>query len=71
MFQILYGWMAGFILPFTVFLGQKLDKLSEKSNLYQRNICCPPRLIKICTYILENMLFKIPGLGSTKTYVLL
>ena len=59
MFYILYGWMAGFILPFKVFLGQKLDKLSEKSNLYQRNICCPPRLIKMCTYILENMLFKI------------
>ena len=50
--------------------GQKLDKLSEKSNLYQRNICCPSRLMKNCTYILENMLFKIPGLGSTKTNVL-
>ena len=59
--------MAGFILPFKVFLGQKLDKLSEKSNLYQRNIFCPPRLMRICTYILENILFKIPGLGSTKT----
>ena len=70
MLHILYGWMAGFILYFKVFLGQKLDKLSEKSNLCQRNICCPPRLMKICTYILENMLFKIPGLGSTKTYVL-
>ena len=67
MFRILYGWMAGFILWFRVFWGQKLDKLSEKSNLYQRNICCPPRLMKMCTYILENMSFKIPGLGSTKT----
>ena len=36
MFHILYGWMAGFILPFKVFLGQKLDKLSEKSNLCQK-----------------------------------
>ena len=70
MFHILYGWMAGFILSFKVFWGQKLDKLSEKSNLYQRNTFCPPRLMKICTYILENILFKIPGLGSTKTYVL-
>ena len=70
MFHILHGWMAGFILPFKVFLGQKLDKLSEKSNLYQRNIICPPRLKNFCTYLLENMLFKIPGLGSTKTYVL-
>ena len=70
MFHILYGWMSGFILSFKVFLGQKLEKLSEKSNLYQRNIFCPPRLMKICTYILENMLFKIPGLGSTKTCVL-
>ena len=66
MFHILYGWMAGFILSFKVFLGQKLDKLSEKSNLYHRNIFCPPRLMKICTYILQNMLFKIPGLDSTK-----
>ena len=70
MFHILYGWMAGFPLSLKVFLGQKLDKLSEKSNLYQRNICCPPRLMKICTYILDNMLFIIPGLGSTKTNVL-
>ena len=70
MFHILYGWMAGFILSFKVFLGQKLDKLSEKSNLYQINICCPPRLMINCTYILENMLLKIPGLGSTKTNVL-
>ena len=30
MFHILYGWMAGFILSFKVFLGQKLEKLSEK-----------------------------------------
>ena len=59
--------MAGFILSFKVFLGQKLDKLSEKSKLYQRNTCCPPRLMKICTYILENILFKVPGLGLTKT----
>ena len=51
MFHLLYGWMAGFILSFKVFLGQKLDKFSEKSNLYQRNICCPPRLRPICTYI--------------------
>ena len=36
MFHILYGMMAGFILPFKVFLGQKLDKLSEKSNLCQK-----------------------------------
>ena len=69
MFHILYGWMAGSILSFKVFLGQKLEKLREKSNLYQRNIFCPPRLMKICTYILE-MSFKIPGLGSTKTCVL-
>ena len=67
MFHIMYGWMGGFILSFKVFWGQKLDKLREKSNLYQRNICCPPRLMKICTYILGNILFKIPGLGSTKT----
>ena len=66
MFHILYGWIAGFILSFKVFLGQKLDKLSERSIFYQRNICFPPRLMKICTYILENMLFKISGLGSTK-----
>ena len=70
MFHILYGWMAGFILSFKVFLGQKLEKLSEKSNLYQRNIFSPPRIMKICTYILENMLVKIPGLGSTITCVL-
>ena len=62
--------MAGLTLPFKVFFGQKLDKLSEKSNLYQRNIFCPPRLMKICTYILENILFKRPGLGPTKTCVL-
>ena len=31
MFHILYGWIAGFILSFKVFLGQKLDKLSERS----------------------------------------
>ena len=49
MFHTLYGWMAGFILPFKVFWGQKLDKLSEKSNLYQRNIFCPPRLMYIYT----------------------
>ena len=35
MFHILYGWMAGFILSFKVFLWQKLNKLNEKSNLYQ------------------------------------
>ena len=70
MFHILYGWMLGFILSFKVFLGQILDKLNEKSNLYQRNICCPPRLMKNCTYILKNMLFKIHGLGTTKTNVL-
>ena len=40
MFHILYGWMAGFILSFKVFLGQKLDKLSEKSNLSQKNTDC-------------------------------
>ena len=32
MFHILYGWMAEFILSFKVFLGQKLEKLIEKSN---------------------------------------
>ena len=68
MFHILYGWMAGFILSFKVFLGQKLDKLTEKRNLYHRNFFCPPRIMKICTYILENMLFKILWLGSTKTF---
>ena len=47
MIHILYGWMAGFILPFKVFFGQKLDKLSEKSNLCQKNTCCPPRLMTI------------------------
>ena len=62
--------MAGFILSFKVFLGQKLDKLSEKSNLYQRNICCPPRLMRICTYILENMFFNILVLAFTKTEAL-
>ena len=67
---MLYGWMAGFILSFKVFWGQKLDKLSEISNLYQRNIFCPPRLMEKSTFILENILFKITGLGSTKTYVL-
>ena len=63
MFHILYRWMAGFILSFKVFLGQKLDKLSEKSNLYKRLFFCPPMLMKSCTYILENMLFKIPRSG--------
>ena len=29
MFHILYGWMAGFI-------GQKIDKLSEKSNYVKK-----------------------------------
>ena len=62
--------MAGFILSFNVFLGQKLDKSSEKSNLYQRNIFCPLRLIKICTYILENMFFNILALALTKTEVI-
>ena len=62
--------MAGFILSFKVFFGQELDKLSEKSNLYQRNICCPPRLMRICTYILENMFFNILVLAFTKTEVL-
>ena len=38
MFHVLNGWMAGLILSFKVFLGQKLDKLNDKSNLYQRNI---------------------------------
>ena len=70
MFHILYGWMAGFVLSFKVFLGQKLDKLSEKSNLYQRHNCCPPRLMTICTYILENMFFNILALALTKTEVL-
>ena len=36
MFHILYGWMAGFILSFKVFWGQKLDKLSEKSHLCKK-----------------------------------
>ena len=62
--------MAGFILSFKVFLGQKFDKLSEKSNFYQKNTCCPPWLITICTYILENMFFNILALALTKTEVL-
>ena len=70
MFHILYGWMAGFILPFKVFLGRKLDKLSEKSNLCQRNTCCPPRLMTICTYMLGKMLFNILVLALTKTEAL-
>ena len=70
MFHILYGWMAGFILLFKVFWGQKLDKLSEKSNLYQRNIFCPPRLMKICTYILGKIFFNNLALASTKTEAL-
>ena len=70
MFHVLYGWMAGFILPFTVFLGQKLDKLSEKSNLYQKNICCSPRLMTICTYMLGKIIFNILTL-ALKTEVLI
>ena len=70
MFHILYGWMAGFILPFKVFLGQKLDKLSEKSNLCQKNTCCPPRLMTICTYMLGKMFFNKLALALTKTKAL-
>ena len=71
MFHILYGWMAGFILSFKVFWGQKLDKLSGKSNLYQKNTCCPSRLMTICTYMLGKMLFDILlALALTKTEVL-
>ena len=36
MFHILSGLMAGFILLFKVFLGQRIDKLSEKSNLCEK-----------------------------------
>ena len=70
MFHILYWWMAGFILPFKVFLGQKLDKLSEKSNLCQKNTCFPPRPMTICTYILGEMFFNKLALALTKTEVL-
>ena len=66
MFHILYGRMAGFIVPFKVFWGQKLDKLSEKSNLCQKNTC-PPRLMTICTYILGKMFFNKLALALTKT----
>ena len=59
--------MAGFILPFKVFFGQKLDKLSEKSNLCQKNTCCPPRLMTICTYMLGKMFFNKLALALTKT----
>ena len=38
MLPILYGWMAGFILPFKVFWGQKLDKLSEKKVICVKKI---------------------------------
>ena len=70
MFHIFYGWMAGFILPFKVFWGQKLDKLSEKSNLCQKNTCCPPTLMKMCTYILGKMFFNKLALALTKTEAL-
>ena len=70
MFHILYGWMAGFILSFKVFLGQKLDKLSEKSNLCQKNTCCPPRFMTICTYMLGKMFFNTLALALTKTVAL-
>ena len=66
MFPILYGWMAGFILPFNVFWRQK----SEKSNLSQKNTCCPPRLMTICTYMLGKMFVNIPALALTKTEAL-
>ena len=67
MFHTLYRWMAGFILPFKVFLRQKLDKLSEKINLCQKNTCCPPRLLTICTYILGKMFFNKLALVLAKT----
>ena len=70
MFHILYGWMAGFILPFKVFWRQKFDKLSEKSNLCQKNTCCPPRLMTICTYMLGKMFFNKLALALTKTEAL-
>ena len=70
MLHILHGWMAGSILPFKVFWGQKLDNLSEKSNLCQKNTWCPPRLMTICTYILGKMFFNKFALGLTKTEAL-
>ena len=70
MFHILYRWMAGFILPFKVFLGQNLDKLSEKSNLCLKNTCCLPRLMTICTYMLGKMFFDKLALALTKTEAL-
>ena len=62
--------MTGFILPFKVFLGQNLDKFSEKSNLCQKNTCCPPRLMTICTYILGKMFFNKLALALTITEAL-
>ena len=36
MFHIAYGWMAGFILQFKVFLGQKSNEMSNFCNLRQK-----------------------------------
>ena len=64
--------MGGWQDLFKVFLGQKLEKLSGKSNLYQKTTCCPPRLMTICTYMLAllgKMFFDTLALALTKTEV--
>ena len=40
--------------------------MSDFCNLCQKNICCQPKLMKVCTYMIENTLFEMVELDLTK-----
>ena len=40
--------------------------MSDFCNLLQKNIYCKPKLMKVCTYMLENTLFEMVELDLAK-----
>ena len=62
------GW-RDFFFRLRCFWGKKckkLTKMSEFCNLRQKNIYCRPKLMKVCTYMLEDILFEMVELDLTK-----
>ena len=67
------GW-RDFFCRLRCFLGKKCKKLTKMSyfcNLRQKDIYCRPKLIKDCTYMLENRLFEMAELDLTKYYAII
>ena len=40
--------------------------MSDFCNLRQKNIYCQPKLMKVCKYMLEDILFEMVELDLTK-----